>query len=79
VARELQIGVACSVAFTVAASAVELEAVDLDGEAVGWPVCVDLVGCCCSLNYGIEGGGPNVGGGLQERFEPPFELALLGA
>jgi hypothetical protein len=51
VVRELQIGVACSVLFTVAASAVEFEAVDLDGEALGRPVRVDLVGCCCSLNY----------------------------
>ena len=51
---ELQIGVAVGIALAVAAGAVELEAVELDGEVVLWPEGVDFVGVCLSFNYSIE-------------------------
>jgi hypothetical protein len=50
---ELEIGIARGIPLTVTASAVELGAVDLDGEAVGRPVRVDLGGGGRSLNYRI--------------------------
>src|SRR5215208_2069810 len=42
-ARQLQVRIAGGIAFAVAAGAVNLEAVELDGELVGWPEGVDLV------------------------------------
>ena len=77
--RELEIGVAVGVALAVAPGAVELEAVELDGESLFRPEGVNFVGACLSLNCSIEEWVRYVRGGFEELLEAAFELALLGA
>src|SRR5829696_216031 len=77
--RELEVRIARRVALAVAARAVEREAVDLDREALGWPIGVDLVSAGLSTHQGIEEGAGDVRGCLQQLLEPPLELAPLGA
>src|SRR5919112_3714118 len=69
VSCELEVGVAVSVAFAIAPGAVELEAVELDGEALLWPEGIDFVGGFLSFNCGIEDGRRYVAGGLYQCFE----------
>ena len=76
---QLQVGVARGVALAVAAGAVELEAVELDGEPLVRPVGVDLVGAGLSFHQGIEERARNVGVVLEKQPEASLELAPLGA
>jgi hypothetical protein len=68
VAGQLEVGVAGGVALAIAAGAVKLEAVELDGEPLLGPEGVDLVRGLLSFNCSIEGWGRNVAGGLEEGF-----------
>ena len=61
---QLEVGVAGGVALAIAAGAVELEAVELDGQALVGPEGVHLVRGLLSFNCSIEGRGRNVGGGF---------------
>jgi hypothetical protein len=55
-ADELEIAVARRIPLVVAAAAVELEAVELNGELLLRPIGVDLVCMCLSVDQGIEDG-----------------------
>ena len=57
VADQLEVRVAGRVSLAVATGAVELEAVELDGELLVDPEGIDLVRGLLSLNCGIECGG----------------------
>ena len=63
----------------IAARAVELEAVELDGEPFGGPVRVHFVRGWLSFDCSIEGWGRYLGARFEEGLEAPFEDALLGA
>jgi hypothetical protein len=79
VAGQLEVGVAVGVALAIATRAVELEAVELDGEPLVGPKGVHFVRGLLSLHCSIEGWGRNVRGGLEEGLEAPLQEAFLGA
>jgi hypothetical protein len=79
IAGELEIRVAGGVPLAVAASAVEFEAVELDGETVLCPEGVNLMRPGLTVNESIEERARDVEVLLEHQLEEPLQLTPLGA